>query len=143
MKDKKKALCLLSGGLDSRLAVRVLQEQGVEVVALNFVTPFCNCTSKSSCKSEARRASEEYGIELRVVALFEEFMEVVRRPRYGYGSGMNPCLDCRILMFKKAKEMMGETGASFIVTGEVLGSGRCRKGSTPSRRSRKPAVWRA
>jgi tRNA-specific 2-thiouridylase len=117
----RKAIGLLSGGLDSRLAVKMMQEQGIEVIAFNFVTPFCNCTSKGSCKTEARKASEEFGIELRVVPLFEEFMEVVKHPRYGYGRGINPCLDCRILMFKMAAEYMKEEGASFIVTGEVLG----------------------
>ncbi len=121
MKEKHKAIGLLSGGLDSRLAVKMLQEQGIEVIALNFVTPFCNCTSKNSCKTEARKASEEFGIELRVIPLFEEFMEAVKYPKYGHGSGMNPCLDCRVLMFKMAKEYMEEIGASFVVTGEVLG----------------------
>lgn len=121
LSDKRKAIALLSGGLDSRLAVKMLQEQGIEITALNFVTPFCNCTAKSSCKAEARKASEEFGIELKIVPLFEEFMEAVKYPKYGHGSGMNPCLDCRILMFKMAKEYMEKTGASFIVTGEVLG----------------------
>lgn len=116
-----KAIALLSGGLDSRLAVKMVQDQGIEVIALNFVTPFCNCTSKNSCKTEARKASEQFGIELRIVPLFEEFMEAVKKPKHGYGSGMNPCLDCRILMFKMAGEYMKEHGASFIVTGEVLG----------------------
>lgn len=116
-----KAIGLLSGGLDSRLAVKLVQDQGVEVIALNFVTPFCNCTSKSSCKAEAKKASEEFGIELKVIPLFEEFMAVVKRPKYGYGSGINPCLDCRILMFKMAADYMRTLGASFIVTGEVLG----------------------
>lgn len=119
--QKRKAIGLLSGGLDSRLAVKLMQEQGIEVTALNFVTPFCNCTAKNSCKMEARKASEEFGIELKVIPLFEEFMAVIKKPKYGYGSGMNPCLDCRILMFKAAGEMMEETGASFVVTGEVLG----------------------
>lgn len=116
-----KAIALLSGGLDSRLAVKLMQEQGVEVTALNFVTPFCNCTSKGSCKMEAKKASEQFGIELQVVPLFEEFMEAVKHPLHGYGSGMNPCLDCRILMFRMAGEYMRNNGASFIVTGEVLG----------------------
>src|SRR3989337_2483024 len=116
-----KAIALLSGGLDSRLAVKLIQDQGVEITALNFVTPFCNCTAKASCKMEAKKASEEFGIALQVVPLFDEFMEVVKKPKYGYGSGINPCLDCRILMFKMAGSHMSEIGASFIVTGEVLG----------------------
>ncbi len=121
MSEKRKAIGLLSGGLDSRLAVKMLQEQGIEIIALNFVTPFCNCTAKNSCQTEAHKASEEFGIELKVVPMFEEFMEAVKYPKYGHGSGMNPCLDCRILMFKMAKEYMEKVGASFVVTGEVLG----------------------
>ncbi len=121
MSERRKAIGLLSGGLDSRLAVKMLQEQDIEIIALNFVTPFCNCTAKSSCKAEARKASEEFGIELKVIPLYEEFMVAVKHPKYGYGSGMNPCLDCRILMFNMAREHMHKLGASFVVTGEVLG----------------------
>jgi tRNA-uridine 2-sulfurtransferase len=121
LNTKRKAVGLLSGGLDSRLAVKLMLEQGIEVVALNYVTPFCNCTSKGSCQLEAKKASEEFGVALQVVSLFEEFMAVVKKPKYGYGSGMNPCLDCRILMFRMAKAKMEEIGGSFVVTGEVLG----------------------
>lgn len=116
-----KALGLLSGGLDSRLALKLVQSQGVEIVALHYITPFCTCTAKSSCKLEARKAAEDYGLPLKVFFVFSEFMEVIKNPKYGYGSGINPCLDCRILMFKKAKEIMATEGASFIITGEVLG----------------------
>ena len=116
-----KAVAMLSGGLDSRLAVRLIQEQGIEVTALNYITPFCTCTAKSSCRLEAKKASEEYGIDLKVFYVFEEFIEIIKEPKYGYGRGLNPCLDCRILMFRRAKEYMDEIGASFLVTGEVLG----------------------
>lgn len=121
-RDKKiKAVAMLSGGLDSRLAVRMAQEQGVDVVALNYVTPFCTCTSKSSCRLEAKKASIEYGIELKTFYVFEDFIQIIKEPKHGYGRGINPCLDCRILMFKKAKDYMDEMGASFLVTGEVIG----------------------
>lgn len=118
---KIKAVAMLSGGLDSRIAVRMVQEQGIDVVALNYVTPFCTCTSKSSCRLEAKKASIEYGVDLKTFYVFEDFIEIIKKPKHGYGSGINPCLDCRILMFKKAKEHMDEMGASFLVTGEVLG----------------------
>ena len=121
MTSKIKAIALLSGGLDSRLAVRMMQEQNIEITALNFMTPFCNCTAKTSCKSEARKASEEYGIALKTISDFDAYMEVIKNPKHGYGSGINPCLDCRILIFKKAGELMKEIGASFLITGEVLG----------------------
>ena len=115
-----KAIALLSGGLDSTLAVKLILDQGIEVEALNFVTPFCNCNRKGrGC--EARRVSDELDIPCKVVAVTDEFFRVIRNPKHGYGSGMNPCLDCRILMFSKARERMAETGAAFVFTGEVLG----------------------
>ncbi|HAW50685.1 TPA: hypothetical protein DCX16_07030 [bacterium] len=113
----RKALALLSGGLDSTLAIKCILEQGIEVKALNFITPFFS--SKIGYKID--EICSEFGIELKVVALVEEYFEIIKHPKYGYGSNMNPCIDCKILMFKKAKEYMEEIGASFIITGEVLG----------------------
>jgi tRNA U34 2-thiouridine synthase MnmA/TrmU len=112
---------MLSGGLDSTLAVRVISEQGIEVEALNFVTVFCRCTAKGSTCLASQKAAQTLGIELRVFNMSEEFLEVVKHPKHGYGRNVNPCLDCRILMFKKGREYMNRNGASFIVTGEVLG----------------------
>jgi tRNA-specific 2-thiouridylase len=116
-----KAVALLSGGLDSRLAIKVVQDQGIDVHAANYVTCFCTCTGKNSCKSEARNACEQLSVPLKVFTTTKEFMEVLKNPKHGYGKNMNPCIDCRILMFRKAKEYMDEIGASFLVTGEVLG----------------------
>ncbi|MDW7711719.1 MAG: hypothetical protein SCH98_14725 [Deferrisomatales bacterium] len=117
-----KAIALLSGGLDSTLAVKMMVDQGVEVVALNFMTPFCNCTAKSSsCKHEASRVARELGIPIRVRAKGMDYLKMVENPRHGYGRGMNPCIDCRIFMHREAVELMAEEGASFLVTGEVLG----------------------
>jgi tRNA U34 2-thiouridine synthase MnmA/TrmU len=117
-----KALALLSGGLDSTLAIRVIQEQGVDVSALNFMTPFCNCTNKGKgCKSEAARVAKELDVPIRILNKGKDYLEVVRNPKFGYGKNMNPCVDCRIFMHKAAKEYMEEVGASFIITGEVLG----------------------
>ncbi len=118
----KKAVALLSGGLDSTLAIKVLLEQGIEVVALNFLTPFCCCSSfKTGCSHVAVTVSKQFKIEVKFVHLGQEYLEVVKSPKHGYGKNLNPCIDCRILMLKKAKEFMKESGASFIVTGEVLG----------------------
>jgi len=116
-----KAIALLSGGLDSTLAIKVVMEEGIEVEALNFITIFCRCTAKGSSCLASQKAAQGFGIELRVINISEEFLDVVRHPKYGYGKNVNPCLDCRILMFKKAREYMNGNGASFIVTGEVLG----------------------
>lgn len=116
-----KALALLSGGLDSTLAIRVIMEQGIEVVALNFVTVFCRCTSQGSCKLEAVKVSEKFGIPIKVINTTERFLELVKKPKFGYGKNMNPCIDCRINIFRAAGDYMREIGADFIITGEVLG----------------------
>jgi tRNA-specific 2-thiouridylase len=116
---KPKAIALLSGGLDSTLAVRLVLDQGIEVEALNFVTPFCNCNRKGRC--EAKRVADELDMPCKTIAVTDEFFQVIRNPKHGYGRGMNPCLDCRILMFSRARERMEESGAAFVFTGEVLG----------------------
>ena len=119
MKKQVRAIALLSGGLDSTLAVRLVLDQDIQVEAMNFVTPFCQCNRQGCC--EAVRVSEQFGLPCKVIAVTDEFFEVIRHPKHGYGSGMNPCLDCRILMFSKARQRMEETGADFVFTGEVLG----------------------
>lgn len=116
-----RAVALLSGGLDSLLATKVILEQGVEVEALNFVSVFCTCTPKNSSCSAATSAVRQLGIGLKVMNMSREFLQVVKNPKHGYGRNLNPCLDCRILMFRKARDYMRQIGASFIVTGEVLG----------------------
>ncbi len=121
MEPKIKAISLLSGGLDSILATRLIIEQGIEVEALNFTTVFCTCTSKNSSCLASQSAASQLGVPLKVVNISKEYLDVVRSPKHGYGSNMNPCIDCRIFIFKKAKEYMQKQGASFIITGEVVG----------------------
>jgi tRNA-specific 2-thiouridylase len=119
---QRKALALLSGGLDSTLAVKVMLDQGIAVEALNFTSPFCTCTGKNSgCKSEAIRVAEEFNIPIKVMNKGLDYLEIVRSPKHGYGKGMNPCIDCRIFLLRKAKEHMAACGADFVITGEVLG----------------------
>jgi tRNA U34 2-thiouridine synthase MnmA/TrmU len=119
---KRKALALLSGGLDSTLAVRMMLDMGIDVEALNFTSPFCTCTGKNAgCKSEAIRVAEEFGIPIKVMHKGPDYLEIIRNPRHGYGQGMNPCIDCRIYLLRRAKEYLAESGADFIITGEVLG----------------------
>ncbi len=116
-----KAVALLSGGLDSILATKLILEQGIEVEALNFLTVFCTCTPANQGCLASRSAAERLGIKLKVIEASQEYLEILKKPKFGYGANMNPCLDCRILFFKKAKEYMQETNASFLITGEVLG----------------------
>jgi len=116
-----KALALLSGGLDSTLAAKVVLEEGIELEALNFLTVFCTCTNRGASCLASQKAVETLGISLKVFNISEEYLKIVKQPKHGYGSNMNPCIDCRIFIMKKAKAYMEKTGASFIVTGEVLG----------------------
>jgi len=111
---KIKGIALMSGGLDSILAVKVIQEQGIEVEGVAFETPFFGA-------DRAIEASRLIGLPLTVVDITEEHLLMLRAPRYGYGRNMNPCIDCHILMLKKAGEMMEARGADCILTGEVLG----------------------
>jgi len=112
-----KALGLLSGGLDSTLAVRLMLEQGVQVETLNFMTPFCLCGRKGC---DATNVASKFKIKLKRIFLGNEYLKMLRKPKHGYGKNMNPCIDCRILMLKKAKQYAKQTGADFIFTGEVL-----------------------
>ena len=117
-----KAVGLLSGGLDSTLAARMMLDQGIEVHAINFVSPFCNCTPKSAGCSAVATAIRQLGdIPLKTIALTDEYLEIVQHPKHGHGKNLNPCIDCRILKIKKAAEYMREIGADFLFTGEVLG----------------------
>lgn len=117
----KKAIVLLSGGLDSILAVRMMLEQGIEVLAVNFSAKLCMCGCKKTGESAAQIAAKMLGVPLKTIDITSDFIEIIKNPGHGYGANINPCIDCKIYMFKHAKEMMDEVGASFLVTGEVLG----------------------
>ena len=111
---KVKAVALMSGVLDSTLAVKLVEQQGIEVVGVNFKTPFFG-------PSKAKAAAERLGVELIVLDITGDHMEIVKHPKHGYGRFMNPCIDCHAYMVRRAGEVMREVGASFIITGEVLG----------------------
>lgn len=128
-KEQIKAIGMLSGGLDSRLAVRLIQRQGIEVVALHFYTGFCIAgprrwverIEQPGARHEALEAGTHLAVPVEVIDVAREYVAVVLHPRYGYGSGMNPCIDCRIFMLQQAKTYMEQVGAHFVFTGEVLG----------------------
>lgn len=111
-----RALALLSGGLDSALAAKIVKDQGIDVVALHFSSPFIQ-TSIESLKELAN----ELEIPLAVLDFGREHLKAVRSPKRGYGSGMNPCVDCRVSMLRKAKGYARKVKASFLITGDVLG----------------------
>jgi tRNA-specific 2-thiouridylase len=114
---KVKALALLSGGLDSTLAAKLILNQGIDVIAVNFVSPFFVCAKDDGGAAEA---AKQLSVPLKVVNVGDEYLKMVRKPKHGYGRNMNPCIDCRIFILKKAKKYAKEIGASFIFTGEVL-----------------------
>lgn len=116
-----KAIVLLSGGLDSILAAKVVLEQGIEIEAVNFDTGFYSDTPEGDSSAASQRAAKQLGIPLKVFDISDEYLEVAKHPKYGYGKNLNPCIDCRIFTFKKAGDYMKATGASFLATGEVLG----------------------
>lgn len=120
IKIKPKAIILLSGGLDSTLAAHLVEKQAIELTALNFTSPFCMCNKKGGCSPGVNSVALRLGINLVKIDNTKEMLECVRKPKFGYGSNMNPCIDCRIVMLKKARSYMLEIGASFIITGEVL-----------------------
>jgi tRNA-uridine 2-sulfurtransferase len=121
LEEKKKVVALLSGGLDSQLAVKMMQSQGFEVSAVAIKTPFCDFDCGRGCGFEIRERADALGVNLKTVYLGDEYIEMLKHPKHGFGAGMNPCIDCRAMMFKAAKEHMDEIGAEFIISGEVLG----------------------
>lgn len=114
-----KALGLLSGGLDSTLAVKLILDQNVDVEAIKFSSAFCQCDKGGKC--HAAEAAKKFNIPLKIIIKGEDYLKIIRKPKHGYGSGMNPCIDCRIYALRKAKEYAKDINADFIFTGEVLG----------------------
>ncbi len=117
----RKLIVMFSGGLDSRLAVKIMQKQGFEIIALFFKLPF-----SKDIGNEIKEFSKKEKIKLKIFdctrgKLFQEYLKIIRNPKYGRGAGINPCIDCRIFILKKAKEFADKKGIELIVTGEVLG----------------------
>jgi tRNA-uridine 2-sulfurtransferase len=114
-----KAISLLSGGLDSILATELIRRQGIEVITFNIKTPFG--IPKKDGTSEATQAADQLKVPLKVVTVGQDYLKMLRKPKHGYGRNLNPCVDCKIFILKKAKKYAKEIGAEFIFTGEVLG----------------------
>jgi tRNA U34 2-thiouridine synthase MnmA/TrmU len=112
-KEKARAILMLSGGLDSILAGKLLQEQGIKVIGLNFYSDFFG-------NDKAIKAAEQLRIPFKTIKLGKDFIKMIQSPKHGRGVGLNPCIDCKIFMLKKAKELMFSLDADFIATGEVL-----------------------
>ena len=109
-----KGIGLISGGLDSILAARVLQSQGVEIECVTFATFFFSGDA-------GIKAGNVCGIPVRVLDIGEKHLEMLKMPVFGYGRYMNPCIDCHALMLREAGRFMEQVGADFLFTGEVLG----------------------
>ena len=132
MPHTPKAVALISGGLDSLLAARIIQDQGVKIEGINFYTGFCveghthairNKDKGNAKRNNALWVAEQLGIKLHIIEVIEEYKDVVLNPKHGYGKNMNPCLDCKIFMVNKAQAWawMEENEFDFIITGEVIG----------------------
>lgn len=117
---KPKVVVLLSGGLDSNLSTRLVLNQKIEVEAVAIKTPFCDFDCGKGCGHRVKEVAESLGIRLKTVYFGDEYLAMLKNPKHGFGSGMNPCIDCRAMMYKAAKEHMETIGASYLVTGEVL-----------------------
>jgi tRNA U34 2-thiouridine synthase MnmA/TrmU len=127
---KIKAVSLISGGLDSMIATKMIVDQGVHVEAINFYTGFCveghtHAIRKQDKEKQKRNnalwVAEQLGIKMHIIDVIDEYKDVLINPKYGYGANMNPCLDCKIFMIKKAKIWAEENDFDFIITGEVIG----------------------
>lgn len=131
--EKIKAVALMSGGLDSMLAAKVMEKLGIEVLGINFYTGFCiteqrrrvdgsqSAASRKKIENAALKSAAEIEIPVEIVDISKDYLEMVTNPRHGYGANVNPCIDCRIHMLREAHAYMLRTGAKFIVTGEVVG----------------------
>lgn len=115
------ALGLFSGGLDSILACRVIAAQSIRVIALKFVTPFFNHDLLRREQEHKAEVKAKYNIDVELVDLSKGYLELLRNPAHGFGKNFNPCIDCKILLFTRARELMKKFNASFLLTGEVLG----------------------
>ncbi len=116
---KMKAIALFSGGLDSTLAMKLIIDQGIDVVAVNINTGFGSTKDR---REHMESMCRQVGAELKIVNIEDEYLQdVLFSPKHGYGKNFNPCIDCHAKMFSVAKRIMEDEGASFLISGEVMG----------------------
>lgn len=116
-----KALALFSGGLDSLLACKVIQKQGVEVQAIKFVSPFFDYALLRNEAQYQQSIRDKYGIEVDLIDISDDYLQMLANPPHGYGKNFNPCIDCKIMLISKAKSLLEHYNATFLITGEVVG----------------------
>ncbi|MAZ39600.1 MAG: tRNA (5-methylaminomethyl-2-thiouridylate)-methyltransferase [Legionellales bacterium] len=130
MTKQRKAVALISGGLDSMLATKLVMDAGIHVEGINFFTGFCveghTHAIRNSDKDKVKRnnalwVAKELGIKLHIIDIVEEYKDIVINPKHGYGANLNPCLDCKVFMVKKAYQWIIDNDFDFIITGEVIG----------------------
>ncbi|MBN2808694.1 MAG: thiamine biosynthesis protein [Deltaproteobacteria bacterium] len=114
-------VALFSQGLDSILATRVIQQQGLTVQAVKFISPFFGYEIKGCEPEFCRQIKKSYDIDLTVIDLSDSYLTMLAAPQYGYGKNFNPCLDCKIMMLNQARSLAEAWGAKAIITGEVVG----------------------
>ncbi len=130
-RSRIKVFVMASGGLDSTLALRILKDQGLDVIGVYFYTGFCTVEARrkiggkriegKSTRNEGLRAGADVEVPMRLIDKSEAYLRMVTHPKHGYGANANPCIDCRIFMLLETKRLMEEEGGHFIATGEVLG----------------------
>ncbi|MGA7276831.1 MAG: thiamine biosynthesis protein [Desulfocapsaceae bacterium] len=119
--SRVRAISLFSGGLDSICATRLVMEQGIEVIAVKFVSPFFGYGILRDLQGYKKETLRKYGIDVTVVDISADYLRMLRNPAHGFGRYFNPCIDCKIFMLERARAMLEELDAAFLITGEVLG----------------------
>ncbi len=121
MDTEPEIIALFSQGLDSILAIKIIQQQGLKVRALKFITPFFGSEIKNREAEYCREIKKSYDIDLEIIELTNDYLKMLAAPEFGYGKNFNPCLDCKIMMLTRARIRAEELNVKAIITGEVVG----------------------
>ncbi len=116
-----KAIALYSGGLDSTLAIALIERLGIEVQPIIYTSPFGDRHGPEGWQKKADQVRREFQKELLMIPFDEELIGLVKQPHFGWGKHLNPCIDCHLQMLRKSRQVLKEQGADFVITGEVLG----------------------